>query len=154
MVAWMVVLDRLPTRSRLISFGLNVESLCLLCNRGEETRGHLFFQCEFSSRLWFVSLSACGFRRSVLIWGLELDWMCCMTRGCSLPALVLRLAWNDCIYMLWRERNERVFGRAKSSVEEVFKRFQEIVRLKLSGRVKQRQLLRHSALCESWDLLV
>ncbi|KAK5836985.1 hypothetical protein PVK06_012791 [Gossypium arboreum] len=40
-IAWMVVLNRLPTKDKLSSQGLNVDMVCLLCNRADESRDHM-----------------------------------------------------------------------------------------------------------------
>ena len=37
---WLVVLDRLPTRDRLIRWGINVDATCLLCNSNPESRNN------------------------------------------------------------------------------------------------------------------
>lgn len=50
--AWLVTLNRLPTRDIMISWGLSVPPTCLLCNLGDESRDHLFFSCSFSWELW------------------------------------------------------------------------------------------------------
>lgn len=44
----MVCLDRLPTLSRLASFGIEVDTACLLCVGGVEHSDHLFLQCIYS----------------------------------------------------------------------------------------------------------
>lgn len=43
-LAWLVILNRCPTKDRLISWGLQVPPLCLLCNLLPETRDHLFYE--------------------------------------------------------------------------------------------------------------
>ncbi|CDY37116.1 BnaC06g03830D [Brassica napus] len=48
----MFVLNRCPTRDRLLSWGLQTDPLCLLCNLLPESRNHLFFCCSFSSGIW------------------------------------------------------------------------------------------------------
>ena len=46
------ILDKLPTRSRLYSFGILNSDSCVLCNSDSETRDHLFFACPYSAYLW------------------------------------------------------------------------------------------------------
>ncbi|KAG7558973.1 Endonuclease/exonuclease/phosphatase superfamily [Arabidopsis thaliana x Arabidopsis arenosa] len=48
-ITWVVARQRLHTRDRLIRWGLNVPSSCLLCNSFDETLQHLFFDCVFSN---------------------------------------------------------------------------------------------------------
>lgn len=50
--SWLVVLDRNPTRDRLISWGLQVSHLCLLWN-------HLYLECPFSFALWSLVAAKC-----------------------------------------------------------------------------------------------
>ena len=44
--------ERLPTRQRLVNFGIISTNNCVLCNVSHETIEHLFFNCAFSSYIW------------------------------------------------------------------------------------------------------
>lgn len=48
----LTLLNRCPTRDRLISWGLTTDPHCLLCNQGLESRDHLYFECPFSVAIW------------------------------------------------------------------------------------------------------
>lgn len=50
--AWLVVQNRIPTRDRLISWGLHVPPGCLLCNLTDESRDHLHWDCNYAYELW------------------------------------------------------------------------------------------------------
>ena len=50
--SWLVLLDRCPTKDRLIGWGMNVDPVCLLCNTSHESRNHLYFECSYSSLIW------------------------------------------------------------------------------------------------------
>ena len=52
MIAWMTMINRLPTKDRLKSWGMAVDGTCVLCKQEEESRDHLFFECLFSQKLW------------------------------------------------------------------------------------------------------
>lgn len=43
-IMWVAQLNRLPTRSRLASWGLQIDTCCCVCNHYHETRDHLFFE--------------------------------------------------------------------------------------------------------------
>lgn len=45
-ITWLAMLERLPTRDRLIPWGLTVPNCCVLCNGGVESHSHLFFECR------------------------------------------------------------------------------------------------------------
>ncbi|XP_056860076.1 uncharacterized protein LOC130508535 [Raphanus sativus] len=58
-LAWLVILNRCPTRDRIISWGLPTSPLCLLCNAANESRDHIFFECPFSFAVWsFLAVKA------------------------------------------------------------------------------------------------
>lgn len=53
--AWLVLVDRLNTKTMLRRRHLNIEddALCVLCNTGiEEDVDHLFFDCSFARQCW------------------------------------------------------------------------------------------------------
>ncbi|XP_039020242.1 uncharacterized protein LOC120152010 [Hibiscus syriacus] len=63
-ILWMAILDRLPTRIRLLRMGLAIDNdKCLLCNLESETRNHLFFECDYARNLWKAILQLCGVNR-------------------------------------------------------------------------------------------
>lgn len=49
---WTTNLDRLPTRTRLVSWGLGNVTDCCLCGQQQETRDHLSVHCSIASQLW------------------------------------------------------------------------------------------------------
>ncbi|KAE8658820.1 VQ motif-containing family protein [Hibiscus syriacus] len=52
-ILWMAVLDRLPTRVRLMRMGLVIENdRCLFCDLVPETRNHILFECDNAKSLW------------------------------------------------------------------------------------------------------
>lgn len=59
-LTWLFVLNRCPTRDRILGWGLQTSPLCLLCNVMPESRNHLFFDCHFSWGLWGTLAPRCG----------------------------------------------------------------------------------------------
>ena len=51
-LTWLMVLNRCPTKDRMINWGLQTDPACILCNGSAESRDHLYFQCSYSLRLW------------------------------------------------------------------------------------------------------
>ncbi|KAG7530875.1 Reverse transcriptase zinc-binding domain [Arabidopsis thaliana x Arabidopsis arenosa] len=49
---WIATLDRLPTKTRLSSWGLQIQDTCGLCSLSPESRDHLFLSCDFALYLW------------------------------------------------------------------------------------------------------
>ena len=55
---WIAYHDRLPTKSRLAAWGINISTACILCNSAMEDRDHMFLRCPTSEVIW-----ACVLRR-------------------------------------------------------------------------------------------
>ncbi|XP_018448680.1 uncharacterized protein LOC130507370 [Raphanus sativus] len=49
---WLMVLNRCPTRDRILQWGLSTDGNCLLCNAAPESRDHIYYACAFSSEVW------------------------------------------------------------------------------------------------------
>ena len=53
--AWLILVDRLNTKSMLRRRHLDVQddAICVMCDSGEEENiDHLFFDCEFAKECW------------------------------------------------------------------------------------------------------
>ncbi|XP_018448258.2 uncharacterized protein LOC108819707 [Raphanus sativus] len=114
-VSWMVALSRLPTRDRLIAWGMNVPALCVLCPSGHESHQHLFFQCPFVSRIW---APYCGNYGLSVPSSLDaVASLLALPRVCEIPGLkvVLKILLQAIIYCSWRERNLRIFQQTPST---------------------------------------
>lgn len=98
-LTWLMVLNRSPTRDRLISWGLQTPSVCLLCNSQPESRSHLFFDCSFSWLTWNPLVSKI-LQTPARIW----DSLLLQLRNFVGPKprrRVLLLLWQATIYHLW-----------------------------------------------------
>ncbi|GKV15133.1 hypothetical protein SLEP1_g25935 [Rubroshorea leprosula] len=51
-VLWRIIWENLPYRDILLSRGIDVEPGCGICNTTEESYFHLFFDCEWSKKVW------------------------------------------------------------------------------------------------------
>ncbi|XP_024004072.1 uncharacterized protein LOC112081542 [Eutrema salsugineum] len=73
---WTAQLNRLPTRSRLASWGLNIPSSCCLCSAHDETRDHLLFWCGYGGEIWSAVLRRIGVAPFVFqSWTALLSWV-------------------------------------------------------------------------------
>lgn len=119
-IAWMVILGRVPTFDRLKKWVIIVDDKCVLCNCDAESRNHLFFECSFSNEIWSRVLSLCGLQRSVRCWKMELAWAAKKFKGKAL-------------YHIWRERNNRHHGKSTCAAEHVLDQIVWDVRVRLSS---------------------
>jgi hypothetical protein len=52
LLVWRIMLDKLLTDDKLVERGCSMSSMCSLCCCHSETLFHLFFECNFSFRIW------------------------------------------------------------------------------------------------------
>uniref|UniRef100_A0A0D3BXL7 Reverse transcriptase zinc-binding domain-containing protein n=2 Tax=Brassica oleracea var. oleracea TaxID=109376 RepID=A0A0D3BXL7_BRAOL len=105
-LAWLFVLDRCPTRDRIIRWGLQSSPMCLLCNSTSESRDHLYFDCPFSWGIWSVLASRCDLNPE-RDWSRVMNQLLGLNHGSPKGHLTI-LCWQACLYWVWSERNARL----------------------------------------------
>ena len=106
---------------------MDIDGNCVFCNE-QETRNHLFFECNFSKGIWKEIMCRCGLNRRILSWESEVKWAVERLKGKALISTLLKIAWTAFIYNVWREMNSRVFAQKYGSDEQIIstlKRLQE-----------------------------
>ena len=132
--AWLLISDRLNTRDMLKRRHWKVtdDTHCELCfARAYEDRMHLFFECNFSQRIWTY---------------LQIDWQHgqdiqeAATRaraGFAKPffmEVVILACWN-----IWKQRNEKIFQFHRPSFQGWKKGFVHDISM-LEHRIKRKHL--------------
>lgn len=130
-MAWLAVRNRLSTRDRMQSWGVQIPPLCLLCALEPETKQHLFFDCEFSKEVWLPFIAPI-FPSPPSDFEALVRWVKTPTRD-SNDAMVLRLAFQACIYMIWKERNARLHSASSRSSSSVREDIHRTLRAKLDS---------------------
>lgn len=130
-LTWLVALNRIPTRDRLISWGLQVSPSCLLCAQTNESRDHLLFDCSFSWDLWRHLASRVGLIPSC-------DWNTTLAEMQSLPGPLWRrrlclLVWQMAIYTVWSERNSRLHRQTFRNFSSLSKQIDRDIRNKIQS---------------------
>ncbi|KAG2285372.1 hypothetical protein Bca52824_044976 [Brassica carinata] len=49
---WVTNVNKLPTRSRLASWGMQIPTTCCVCSSQPETRDHLMLTCPYATLIW------------------------------------------------------------------------------------------------------
>lgn len=122
-LTWLMVLNRYPTRDRILGWGLQKSPLCLLCGVEDESRGHLFFRCHFSWSLWSRFC-----QRSTLV-----PLPDCNLRTSNRRRKLQLIAWQASIYFLWTERNNMLHRQIYKSPALIFSQVGQIVRNRASS---------------------
>lgn len=128
---WLLALNRIPTRDRLLSWGLQVPPLCLLCNNANESRDHLYWDCGFSFDLWSIVADRCRINPS-RTWERSLNQMSTLTASIAGRSLTL-LGWQATIYWIWNERYSRLHTNQFRSVDSIFSIIDHQVRNKIQS---------------------
>ncbi|KAG7530872.1 Reverse transcriptase zinc-binding domain [Arabidopsis thaliana x Arabidopsis arenosa] len=101
---WIATLDRLPTKTRLSSWGLQIQDTCGLCSLSPESRDHLFLSCDFALYLWnAVSLKLNMQGIHFTLWAELLSWLKSGNRRS--PPTLRKLIAQSVIYAIWKQRN-------------------------------------------------
>lgn len=146
------MLNRLPTKDRLLAWGLQVDGCCCFFHSEMETRNHLFFECNYSKTVWKEVLSLCSLQRSPRQWNFELQWPVLKLRGKALISIVLWLAWGAFFYWIWRKWNCRIFGNTRLSEKVILEKIKDAVLMSLSGtRIRSDEIV-NNRICIAWGI--
>ncbi|XP_019095868.1 PREDICTED: uncharacterized protein LOC109130605 [Camelina sativa] len=124
-LTWLVVLNRCPTRDRLLQWGLQVDSRCLLCAIGSESRDHLFFNCPYSWSLWSKISRRCN-HNSAPSWTGTMNGLI-NYKGSREARKLLLIAWQALIYFLWTERNHRLHRNCFKPADHLLHQVDQLV---------------------------
>lgn len=145
--SWLVILDRIPTRDRLMQWGLQVDGHCLLCNTNQESRDHIYFSCNFGFDLWTLVTSRLQLTP-------HRNWPDTIRQMTTLPPPTAQrtftlLAWQSTVYWIWNERNARLHASSLRSADQLFKVIDSQLRNKIQS-IRESNPTRCSQMMQSW----
>jgi hypothetical protein len=120
--AWRLLRDRLPTKSNLVARGIiSPEAhFCVSGCGGIETAQHIFLSCSTFASLWGLVRSWIGF--SAVDAHTLPDHFVQFTfsaGGLRARRSFLQLIWLACTWIVWNERNQRLFRNAAHSMHHL-----------------------------------
>lgn len=132
-VTWLAFHNRLATGDRMLNWNTNVTATvnCALCGTALETRDHLFFSCNYSSRVWYILTKGILHSRYTSEWSL-LQGILLDTSQSRLQSFTLRYVFQISLHSLWRERNCRRHGEASNTAPKLAKLIDKEIRNKFS----------------------
>lgn len=130
-LAWLMMLNRCPTKDRMLHWGLPVDASCALCQAADESRNHLFFRCCFSWDLWAPLAARCSITPT-REW--ETTLLSIQTySGTRQWKKLLLLCWQATIYHIWVERNQRLHRNHFRSVDSIVHEIDKMIRLRIAS---------------------
>ncbi|XP_013658202.2 uncharacterized protein LOC106362925 [Brassica napus] len=143
---WVAQLDRLPTRSCLVSWGLQIADCCCICNTYRETRDHLFLRCSYSEHIWSVVTTRLGYRQTLFhTWTAFISWLDIKDNICS--SILRKLVSHATIYKIWQERNNRLHNNSTTPPLVLFKSIDRLIRDSIFARQKRKNFKK---LMQAW----
>lgn len=143
---WIANLDRLPTLSRLASWGLNVSNVCCMCSDSVETRDHLFIFCPYTVVIWSAIWQRLRLPNPLFTsWDSLLNW--CKVRNASSPQLLRLVLLHALVYTVWRQRNNLLHNQIIVPPITIFK---DIDRQVINTITARRHLKKFSRLMSLW----
>ncbi|XP_039043787.1 uncharacterized protein LOC120183068 [Hibiscus syriacus] len=152
LISWMALLDRLPTKDRLLRMVIN-DCQCMFCDDPLETRDHLFLHCPMADYLWNSIFSLCGLQFRTRSWESFLAWACSSCKDKSLLTSIMKIALNALIYIIWEERNKKMFLGRSRNAQELLRAIKDIVGSQLRGRNLNSINSVNTNLCKHWDIV-
>jgi len=120
--SWSLLLDRIPTRDNLALRHIldpNASLLCVLCGRRPETSTHLFLHCNVSSLIWREILNWLE-SNFITSYNLFVQYECWNGKANSKRLKKgFWLIWHATLWLIWEERNARIFTNQRKEVEEI-----------------------------------
>lgn len=94
---WLMLHSKLLTIDRLIKWGLGLDPTYSLCHNHQESRNHLFVECEFARMIWAKILDwAKGDPFQGSNWESHLQWAIKATKGRSQTAQIFKMIYAVC----------------------------------------------------------
>jgi hypothetical protein len=124
-VAWRLLKDRLPTKTNLQRRGIlqDTSNTCVSGCGMIETASHLFFHCNVFSSLWQHS------RLWIGISGVDphncrdhFYQFIHYTGYSKARRSFLQLIWLLCVWLVWKERNNRLFNDSDTSIDQLLEK--------------------------------
>ncbi|KAJ9561655.1 hypothetical protein OSB04_006815 [Centaurea solstitialis] len=130
---WVACLNRLPTQDRIYNWKQNPPDMrCGLCGCCLDSHDHLFFQCNYSSVVWTRICREVNWLNFPNRW---VDILVALSNQSSAPKLLMhKLTLAASVYMVWRERNNRLFSEKKKPPEQVVKDIKDVVFMRLGDK--------------------
>ncbi|WMV37355.1 hypothetical protein MTR67_030740 [Solanum verrucosum] len=110
-ILYLALHSRLLTRDRLATWGCVEDIQCVLCRNEDENHNHLFFRCLFSSQVWQKIPRWQNINRKAKGWEEETSWANTYCKGKQAKAEVYRITLAASVYLIWQERNQRIFQK-------------------------------------------
>ena len=103
-MAWLSA-DRLSTLGRIAKWNQGIDTTCVLCKGGFESRNHLFFECSYTGEVWEFLVKGILCNSFTNSWSEIMEILTDLNRE-KKSLFCIRYAFQAVRYADWRERNK------------------------------------------------
>ncbi|GJM97066.1 hypothetical protein PR202_ga13964 [Eleusine coracana subsp. coracana] len=138
---WLCLHRRLWTADRRLHRGLDTHVVCPLCGSHQEKIDHLLAECAYTRQIWRRMLDILQLGDVPLSSSVEDLWLRLRPRATrdkrsGLDSCFMLVSW-----MLWKERNARIFDHKLSNLDQTMHAIREVAReWQMAGVQKLREL--------------
>ncbi|XP_060170842.1 uncharacterized protein LOC132601795 [Lycium barbarum] len=134
---WLQLQGRLLTTDRLLKWGIDVNSKCCLCQLYDESREHLFVQCQLSRNMWDRALNWMQSQPyNASTWEQHLNWAISRAKGKSQTAQIFKMLYTEITHALCIERNLRIFEKKSRPWETIMKEIIYVICVRAPPRIQ------------------
>ncbi|GKC04395.1 RNA-directed DNA polymerase, eukaryota, reverse transcriptase zinc-binding domain protein [Tanacetum coccineum] len=132
-VLWLAILGRLKTHDSMLRWNKSDNMLCIFYRCVPDSHEHLLFECDFPKSIW------CNLKNMVRLdytpnrWQDLLQFLLARPINKSIWSILQRLVLGASVYLIWQERNLRIFQNRHRSKEELCDLIKDVVRLRIMG---------------------
>ncbi|XP_033148588.1 uncharacterized protein LOC103869784 [Brassica rapa] len=130
-MAWLASRDRLSTMDRVVKWSHGVDTTCVLCNAAQESRDHLFFECQYTARVWEFIVKGILGSSYTNQWS-EIMVLITDSSRERKSLFCLRYSFQAVLYGVWRERNKVRHGDRMMHVPILQRLIEKSIRNKIS----------------------
>ena len=105
----LAVKNKLLTQDKIKQWGSYDMMVCPLCYCNSDSHNHLFFQCSYTSQFWEKVKVKLNLKCNAMEWNDIMDEVSKMYNGDSIESIIRRLGLAASVYLIWQERNNRLF---------------------------------------------
>lgn len=145
---WIAIHNRLSTGDRILRWNPQAISTCWLCKVDNETRDHLFFECDYSDKVWKGTVKSLAGRRNLSDWSRVVQVAVNGLHG-KVQTFLFRYCFQAVAYALWQERNKRRVGESSQPVSCLISKLDNLIRNRITS-LRRRKGNNYEKAMEIW----
>ncbi|GJZ86601.1 RNA-directed DNA polymerase, eukaryota, reverse transcriptase zinc-binding domain protein [Tanacetum coccineum] len=115
---------------RISKWHPNKDMKCTLCNEEMDSHDHLFFKCIYTEKVWNEAKIKCQVKEKRNEWKCILEELIKMPNKRNIWIVIKKITFAACIYLIWQERNSRIFQGVHKDWKEVWGNIEGNVKMK------------------------